>query len=174
MRPSDLPEILKEARELSQYCGRVMLIPKCKVPLPTDFQHWLAFSIPTSYGGTDIEPEWFGDRPVHLLGGSPTAQHKYYQKLQNVVSVDGNYAMKLSAKGKSCWRGNSTGTKARKGCYESFRLSLLAQKEDWRDCLDGDALNKRNNILKLNAVNYWNLEWRWEDEPLAKFANQIY
>jgi hypothetical protein len=48
--------ILKQAKELSKYCGRVLLIPKYKLLLPTDFPYWLAYSVPTSHGGTSIEP----------------------------------------------------------------------------------------------------------------------
>lgn len=70
--PSSLPDILREAKELAHYAGRVLLIPKCKVPMPTDY--WLAYSVPTRYGRTKIECNWFSDRPIHLLGGSPNAQ----------------------------------------------------------------------------------------------------
>lgn len=135
--PEQLPEILHQAKELSQYAGRVLLIPKCKVPLPSHY--WLAFSVPTKYGGTKIECNWFGNHPIHLLGGSPTAQ-SHYSKHLNVVSLDGNYAMNLARYGKACWQGIELHSNL--GCYETFRLSLLKQK------------------------NFWHEQYRWQDEPL--------
>lgn len=125
-----LPEALKHARELAKYCGRVLLIPKVKSWLP---KCWLAYSIPTSHGGTLIEPEWFGDRLVHLLGGSPNDQAQY-AKVLNVVSLDANYASQLAENGKATWQGvekkiqHLTGEK---GCYPAFKLSAKMQKKYW-------------------------------------------
>ncbi|MDM9583077.1 GNAT family N-acetyltransferase [Nostoc sp. GT001] len=67
--PDQLPEILDQATELAKYAGRVLLIPKCDVTLPDSY--WLGYSVESGYGKTDLKPEWFGKRPVHLLGGSP-------------------------------------------------------------------------------------------------------
>lgn len=128
MKEDDIPRILEEAKELSQYVGRILIIPKIKFNVPS--QYWLAFSVPSSHGGTKIEPNWFGDRPTHLLGGSPTMQYRFSQ-LMNVVSLDGNYANRLSGWGKSVWIGNDSGQKIVKGCYDSFRLSMEKQKEQW-------------------------------------------
>ena len=111
-----------------------MLIPKYKLPLPLDFPYWLAYSIPTSHGGTSIEPYWFSEhhKPVHLLGGSPCKQKYYYNQGMNVVSLDGNYASKLAQKfGKSCWQGNSAGKRIINGFYESLELSLIKQQHFW-------------------------------------------
>lgn len=130
---NDLPRILKQARELSQYCGRVLLIPKVKSWLPKGF--WLAYSIPTSHGGTQIEPEWFRDRPVHLLGGSPKAQAQY-SKLLNVVSLDGNYATNLAKTGNVTWQYGEEKIQrltGEKGCYPAFRESLKRQKRYWHE-----------------------------------------
>ncbi|NET55977.1 MAG: GNAT family N-acetyltransferase [Symploca sp. SIO2E6] len=125
-----LREALKQAREIQQYCGRVVLIPKVKSWLPSEY--WLGFSIPTSHGSTSIEPTWFGDRPVHLLGGSPDAQ-AHYAKLMNVVSLDSKYAMhdNVAGKGKSAWQGHNCGIRVVDGCYESFKVSLEKQKQYW-------------------------------------------
>ncbi|HEY9646758.1 MAG TPA: DUF6610 family protein, partial [Chroococcidiopsis sp.] len=148
MNIDDLPRILKQARELSQYCGRVLLIPKVKSWLPNGF--WLAYSIPTSHGGTPIEPEWFGDRPVHLLGGSPKDQARY-GKLMNVVSLDGNYAMDLAKNGNVTWQYGEEKIQrltGEKGCYPAFRESLKRQKQYWH----GDRLQP------------------WADDPLFGIA----
>lgn len=126
-----LPEILKQTRELAKYVGRVILIPKVKCWLPDNY--WLGYSVPTSFGGTNIEPEWFGNRPVHLLGGSPDAQARYYKSLKNVVSLDGNYAMQLAEYGKAAYQGASSGIPTGKGCYESMRISFREQKKYWHE-----------------------------------------
>lgn len=124
-----LSNVLKAAREFAPYCGRVVLIPKVKCWLPNEY--WLGFSIPTSHGHCDIESEWFGDRFVHLLGGSPTQQMNYAEKL-NVVSLDSKQAMLrgIAGTGKSIWQGNS-GIKVAQGCYEAFRVSMVKQREFW-------------------------------------------
>lgn len=128
--------ILGQAKELSKYCGRVLLIPKYKLPLPRDFPYWLAYSVPTSHGGTDIETSWFvkHNKPVHLLGGSPDKQRHYYNQRMNVVSLDANYASKLAQRfGKSCWQGNSSGKRLVDGFYNALQLSLEKQHEYWRN-----------------------------------------
>lgn len=123
-----LPEALKQARELAQHCGRVILIPKMKTWLPN--KYWLGYSIPTGHGGTDIECSWFGDRFVHLLGGSPDNQADFAKHL-NVVTLDANYAMGLADFGKSAWQGCSSGVKVVEGCYPAMRVSFQKQKEYW-------------------------------------------
>lgn len=135
--PEQLPKILAQAKELALYCGRVLLIPKCKVTLPAE--SWLAFSVPTKYGGTTIEPSWFGDRFVHLLGGSPNAQASY-AKCMNVISLDANYAMNVARKCVSTWQGRQE--RKMSSCYDALKLSLENQK------------------------SYWHKEWSWQDEPL--------
>lgn len=142
----DLSVVLNQAQEISNYCGRVILIPKCIFELPTNFSYWLGYSIPTSYGGT-LVPVSFFNKPTHLLGGSPQDQIFYASKLKNVVSLDGNRAMQLSKYGKSIYPGTTrSGKKIVEGCYPSFELSLINQREFW-------------NNQKL-------VKWHWLDEPL--------
>lgn len=91
---SDLNSILRQADSLLAYSERVIIVPKVNELknqllrlIPAHFM--LGYSVPTRYGGTDIEPEYFGDRDVHLLGGRPEKQRDLAKKL-NVVSIDGN------------------------------------------------------------------------------------
>jgi N-acetylglutamate synthase-like GNAT family acetyltransferase len=135
-RMEDLPLILKQAREISQYCGRVIIIPKIKSWLPNEY--WLGYSIPTSHGGTQIEESWFGNRFVHLLGGSPKEQAKK-AKLMNVISLDGNYSMNVARKGKVCWQGGEGRIQDltnERGCYSAFKESMKRQKEYWHGIKD--------------------------------------
>lgn len=144
-----LPEILKHAKEIAPYCGRVVVIPKIMTWLPNDYWIWLGFSVPSTHGSTPVPPSWFGNRFVHLLGGSPRLQAEYAKQM-NVVSMDAKTSMLLASKGKSTWQGVSGGTKIKPGCYESFRISVQKQKEYW-------------HILKNQP---------WANDPL--FQNQEY
>ncbi|NJO63019.1 MAG: hypothetical protein HC836_33815 [Richelia sp. RM2_1_2] len=127
VHPSQLPSALKQALEISQYCGKVIVIPKCKVSIPS--QYWLGYSVPTSHGGTDIEPSWFDSHHVHLLGGSPKRQVFYSKQIKNLVSLDGNYAMLISRyRNIALPTGRAT---SYEGCYEAFEASLLAQRKYW-------------------------------------------
>ena len=125
-----LPLALKQAREIAKYCGRVIVIPKVKCWIPT--QYWLGFSIPTSHGGCTIDPGWFGDRPCHLLGGDANDQAKYYKKLSNVISLDHNAAMRLADYGKAMHQYCSdAGEPVAGGCYEALKISMIKQKKYW-------------------------------------------
>lgn len=96
-----LDEYLMRAEEISQYCDKVMLIPK----VPGIIKHLpirvnnkpiiLGYSVNTSFGKTDVSIGEFGDRPTHLLGGSPIAQFDKARKM-NIVSADGNYHQMMS------------------------------------------------------------------------------
>lgn len=89
----DLELILREAEILNRYANKVILVPKAKelvnnmdlIPL----QYILGYSVPSKYGKTDIPPENFGRREVHLLGGRPDVQRELAKKM-NVVSLDCN------------------------------------------------------------------------------------
>jgi len=96
-----LDEYLLRAEDVAKYCKTVMLIPK--VPgiikeLPETILGKpvrLAYSVPSGYSKTEVEIKEFGNRTVHLLGGSPMKQLELTKEM-NVVSVDGNYAQKLA------------------------------------------------------------------------------
>lgn len=152
--PEQLPEILKQAKELAQYSGRVLLIPKCRVPLPVNY--WLAYSVPSGYGKTDLPCSWFGDRPIHLLGGSPRKQ-EFYSKHLNVVSLDGNYAMRTAQKFCKTTYISRDGKRheyqVKGGCYKAFEISMREQSFFWHP--SKEVLESEQN-------------WKWEEEPLFK------
>jgi hypothetical protein len=87
-----LDAILKWADQLKSFAENVIVIPKAKdllKQIPPDFV--LGYSIPTTYGGTHIDPEAFRGRRIHLLGGSWKDQLAYLGLLgEDVVSLDGN------------------------------------------------------------------------------------
>lgn len=89
-----LEEVLDQARLLAEFANQVIVVPKdisfrgCLDELiPENFL--LGFSVPTRYGKTNLAPENFGKREVHLLGGRPDTQ-RGLAKVMNVVSLDCN------------------------------------------------------------------------------------
>ena len=111
-RPDQLSEVLGWAEDAAAFVDRVLIIPKViggidQIPRQVGGKPVvLAYSVPTTYGGTPIHPCKFVGWPVHLLGGSPPWQMRlwrYFRQLEAegapptpVVSVDGNYAQKLA------------------------------------------------------------------------------
>ena len=90
----DLQNLLKQADILSKYSENVIIVPKVdslkeKMLNLIPEQFMLGYSVPTKYGGTTIEPEYFNGRSVHLLGGRPEKQREL-GKVLNVKSIDGN------------------------------------------------------------------------------------
>lgn len=89
-----LPRILDQAYELMRWAKYVVIVPKdvrlgprLNELIPRDFI--LGYSVPSSYGRTPIQPAYFCERPVHLLGGRPDVQRRIAEHL-NVVSLDVN------------------------------------------------------------------------------------
>ena len=89
----ELNNILNEADKLHKYCEYVILVPKDKKLIDKlhllPEKYILGYSVPSKYGKTEIPPEKFRGRKVHLLGGRPDVQRELARNL-NVVSVDCN------------------------------------------------------------------------------------
>lgn len=104
-RDDQLAEVLGWAEEAAQHTERVLIIPKViggidRIPRRIGGKDVvLAFSVPTTHGGTQV-PIWeFAGWPIHLLGGSPQAQMHYAAHLNaiaEVVSTDGNMSNKMA------------------------------------------------------------------------------
>ena len=97
-RSGQVDRVLQQAEELAQYAERIIVIPKidCLAEIPERFV--LGYSVPTSYGATDLDITVFGKRPVHLLGGSWRQQRALLREM-NVVSLDFNHAHKIARSG---------------------------------------------------------------------------
>lgn len=109
--PGLLPEVLDWASAVAPLVSdAVLVIPKYSgaiASLPREIngrEIRLAYSVPTSYGGTQV-PVWeFLGWPVHLLGGSPHAQMRIAGVAGlNVVSVDGNMMQKMASRRCQYW-----------------------------------------------------------------------
>lgn len=102
-REEQLSEVLEWAEDAAQYVDIIVIIPKVHhgvVRLPRSIggkEVRLGYSVPTSYGGTNLWLGEFSGWPVHLLGGSPKKQMEL-SKYLNVVSVDGNMHQLMAIK----------------------------------------------------------------------------
>ncbi len=90
---NDFESIMKEAEILHKYCEDIIIVPKAKelinkLHIIPD-KYMLGYSVPSKYGKTDIPPEKFKNRRVHLLGGRPDVQ-RHLASIMNVVSADCN------------------------------------------------------------------------------------
>ena len=156
-RDNQIDEVLDWAQEAAQWVQSVVIIPKVcgiidKIPdQVSGADVVLGYSVPTKYGGTFV-PVWeFGNRPVHLLGGSPQAQMKLCHYL-NVVSADINYHQKMATRYCQFWMpGNAIavnrwwptlkeadgvawgdGSDSADATYEAFRRSCINIMAAWR------------------------------------------
>jgi len=89
----ELDSILREAEILQAYCKYIIIVPKAielidKLDLIPE-NYILGYSVPSKYGKTEIPPNKFKGRKVHLLGGRPDVQRKLATEM-NVISADCN------------------------------------------------------------------------------------
>lgn len=150
--PEQLPEVLSWAEEAAQHVSEaVLLIPKVPGGVPLLPRRvggkdvWLAYSVPTAYGGSPV-PLWeLGGWPVHLLGGSPQKQHDCYRYLRGICDVrsaDGNMAKKQATSRCLYWTRRTTShghwqpiarEVAEDAPDECIRRSLTNILEAWQD-----------------------------------------
>jgi hypothetical protein len=93
-------EVMEQAEELSKYAENVIVIPKydCIADIPD--KYILGYSCPSSYGMTEVDPEKFKGRKVHLLGGPWGVQRRYLHMMgSDVVSLDNNSMNRIAAVG---------------------------------------------------------------------------
>lgn len=131
-RVEHLTEVLSWAEEAAQYSEQVAIIPKAHGVinrLPRRIggaEVILAYSIPTSHGGSAVWAEEFAGWPVHLLGGSPHMQMRWAARFRNVISADGNMHA-LEAQRCRFWRAK----KGNKGHW--VQLSEVGDTERGKD-----------------------------------------
>jgi hypothetical protein len=140
-RPELLDEALSWAEEAAQYVREVVLIPKVHnivrlIPERIgDARVVLGYSVPTRYGASELMLWEFGNRPVHLLGGSPRQQLTLSRYL-NVTSADGNAINRGATAYLSAWNGKrwTLLPRGEKDAYiEAFRISVHAVVAMWRE-----------------------------------------
>lgn len=147
-RPEQLPEVLSWAEEAAQWVKEaVLVIPKLpgqvgSIPRAIGGKPvWLAYSVPTTYGGSPLGLWEFAAWPVHLLGGSPQKQREvwsYLRGISEVRSIDGNMAKKM-ATGRCCYWTRQT---SRHGHWQPIRGEVEHDAPD--ECLRRSLRNIRN------------------------------
>lgn len=101
-----LEAVFRQAEDVADAgAEHIIVIPKfdCVADIPTHIRGCpvvLGYSVPSSYGRTNLAPDKFAGRPVHLLGGSWDAQRSLCAALgDDVVSLDNNYILKVARYG---------------------------------------------------------------------------
>lgn len=138
-RDEQLPEVLDWAQEAVAHVQVVVIIPKAQgiiahLPRTIDGKEVrLGYSVPTRFAGTEV-PVWeFQGWPVHLLGGSPSAQLRLAHYL-NVQSADGNAIAKAARYG-AAWRGGEwidSPVRGRDVMYHVFAASCRNLMAAWQ------------------------------------------
>lgn len=161
----EFDEVMHWCEVIAPHVKELIVIPK--VPgtvkrIPTEMcgkPIRLGYSVPTRFAGTIVSLGEFGDRPVHLLGGSPEKQMELTQSL-NVVSVDINYTQKLASQQCAFWTPQSPykskanyfvtliesdGGYMEDGApYEAFRRSCHNVMQAWRNLkIERQQLNEQ-------------------------------
>lgn len=160
-----LKEVFSWAEEASQFCEMVVIIPKVagiikQIPKKINRKNViLGFSVPTRYGSTPVSEEEFKNRVVHLLGGSPHAQMRLWQRMScfaEIFSVDGNYVQRMAVHYNRFWtKGDAHYARNRwlprldeadgnkwdhDAPYEAFKRSCVNIKRAWIEVVKGCLL----------------------------------
>ena len=146
----DLSIVLEWAEEISSIVDKIIVIPKIvsgvdAIPDTINGKEViLGYSVPTKYGKT-ITPLWeFGNRKVHLLGGSPQKQYEM-SKYLNVVSLDGNMSLKMATQYCAFW--NTDKYKSKTGHWQQLHeIGIKDQK---------DAIYQAFEMSCKNIYNFW-------------------
>lgn len=157
--PEQLPTVLAWAETIAMFVETIIIIPKViggigQLPkLINNRPVRLGYSVPTSFGGTQV-PMWeFGNRPVHLLGGSPKKQFELGHYL-NVVSLDTNYHCKLATKYNRFFVPDGSARYAKNRWWPT--LKEVNNSELWGDGSDtADAPYEAFRRSCKNIVNMW-------------------
>jgi hypothetical protein len=163
-REDQLPEVLDWAEEAARYVKWILIVPKviggiANIPRRINGRDIiLALSVPTRYAGTQL-PFWeFVGWPVHLLGGSPQAQMTLYSYLRvcaDVVSVDGNYMLKMATKYNRFWV-PGTATYARDRWWPALREANNGQ-------LWGDGSDKADSVYEAFRRSCEHIRKAWKE-----------
>jgi hypothetical protein len=144
---------LRWADDISTTVDKVIFIPKIDVlaRLPKQIngkEVLLGYSVPTSYGKTELDISTFMDYRIHLLGGSPHGQMRLFLKYpDNIFSVDGNYHTKMVTEHRRIWTPGSNKEDPNRFWQRDsindkealFRASCVNIKEGWRLVVEGDT-----------------------------------
>ncbi len=134
----EIKRVIAQADRLANYCRYPLIIPKWPGQLAFIHNRYaIGYSIPTSYGGSQIDFDELKGRKVHLLGGRPVSQLYCYRRIQacggRVVSCDSN-AFQVDAKKGDYFDGHrfvNNPNKTKGFFHENLHLSLQGIKKMW-------------------------------------------
>jgi hypothetical protein len=146
-RQSQFREVLDWAEEISQFVELIQIIPKVKniikkiPPAINGKKIILGYSVPTSYGKTDVALDEFQGWDIHLLGGTPHKQYEIWNLVKHkctVRSIDGNYYRLKATKFCEHWEAPgkwvADGHKHKNDAhYDAFRQSCQNISRFWKD-----------------------------------------
>lgn len=121
-------DVLMWAEEIAPHVETIIIIPKIFGNIETiprviaGKPIRIGYSIPTTFGGTIVPLSEFGRWPIHLLGGSPIKQRKL-SKYLNVVSLDGNYHLKMATRYNQFFVANGSARFSRNRFWPTLRES---------------------------------------------------
>jgi len=143
---NDLCTALDWSRAIAKYVHEIIIIPKVTgiiKHLPRQINNTqviLGYSIPSSYGSTNV-PIWeFKGWDIHLLGGGPGKQIElfmYLDNIGNVISLDINSISKAAMFGSwwdNGWHNNNT-DKDKDFIYRLFEKSCIGIMKAWENIL---------------------------------------
>lgn len=164
--PDTFEQALQWANQIIDNVEHVIFIPKFDVieKLPRRIngkEVLLGYSVPSSYGGTEIPIERFLDYRIHLLGGSPQVQMRLFLQCQdNIFSVDGNYCTRMANAQRRYWTtGDNTEVTNRFWVRDAahtpeeiFRQSCVNILAGWDRVFAGDVdwLQDRRKLRRSN------------------------
>lgn len=163
--------IISWAVEAAWYVPEVIIIPKVpgtieRIPERIgNAKVRLGYSVPTRHGRTEVDMAEFGNRPVHLLGGSPLAQYRL-RNAMNVVSADWNYAQDRAGANQFFTAGKVAainkhfpqlqesvfGDVKRDTPYLAFELSCMNIRALWTGCQTAIRFAVENDLTGIKKI----------------------
>lgn len=156
------------ANKISAVVDKIIIIPKIDIidRLPKEMngkEIILGYSVPSSYGKTDLPFSRFLDYRIHLLGGSPHTQMKLHlQYPDSIFSADGNYITKMATSHRRYWTpGNNVDDPNRFWRRDSIsllseliRLSSINVLASWRTLHNQDVSWLADRRTKSHRLTY--------------------
>jgi hypothetical protein len=150
-RDDQYEQIMAMSEEVAAICETVIVIPKViggigRIPHRIGNAR-VVLGRPVGTHSKTAPPVWeYGDRPVHLLGGTPQQQLVQARYLPNVVSADCSSTAAMARKRCAYWtegraatgqpnrywrQMSEDGIAGKDAMYEAFRRSCVAYQRAW-------------------------------------------
>lgn len=164
MSTAEVDRTLRQAEQLAPHCATLLVVPKAAdiiLQIPRQIAGVpiiLGYSVPTSYGGSEL-PLWdYLGWPIHLLGGNARRQLDCCRYL-HVVSADGNLAWRLARRGIVITPSGRAG-------------QTLRQADGQRFCGPAHLESLRRSLLNLRQFwsRHFSIDWRPASSAIQNFV----